>query len=496
MGSVLSHRSFRSLWCAGLISDAGDWLLLIALPIVVYEKTGSALGTSLAFLIELAPGIVLAPVAGRLADRIDRRRLLLVVTGLQALALVPLLTVGRGGLPVVYAVILVQAALAALFDPAQNALLPTLVPRRDLVSANSLVGLSQNLGRLIGGPLGGLLLAMSGLRLIVLVDATSFLLAAALIARVGRGGSAASRHRTDPHHPAPAKGTLALLRRPQIRAVAGVAFVTQIAQGMFVVSFILFVAERLHGGPDQIGLLRGIQAIGAIAGGLVLSWRGRGASPARLTAWSSAVFGVIELALWNAPRLSTAAPIYWLLFTLVGVPGVLLLTGMVSHTQLAAGEPERGRAFALLGLAENAGQVAGILGAGLITGLLGLSAVLDTQALLYLAAGALAAGLMTEARGPEVPIRPGVASGPSGVSELTPGATMKDALACRPDGSGLVSLVREAQTAVEVLDLGHPFDHPDSQRRGASADRTACDTSNPLRCRQMLDRVPPHAGHL
>jgi MFS family permease len=403
VGALLSHRSFRSLWFAGLISDAGDWLLLIALPIVVFDVTGSALGTSVAFLIELAPGIVLAPVAGRLVDRLDRRRLLLVLTGLQALALLPLLTVGgRGGLPVVYSVILVQAALAALFDPAKNALLPTLVPPRDLVSANSLVGLSQNLARLVGGPLGGLLLAVSGLRMIVLVDAISYLIAGVLIARLGRDRSGAPERPAAADRPGPAarSGTLALLRRRQIRAVAGVAFVDQIAQGMFVVSFIIFVAQRLHGGSGEIGLLRGIQAVGAIAGGIVLSWRGGRVSPARLTAWSSAAFGVIELVLWNAPRISTAAPIYWILFTLVGAPGVLLLTGMVSHTQLAAAEHERGRAFALLGLAGNAGQMAGILAAGLITGLLGLSTVLDAQALLYLAGGALAARLMTEARIP------------------------------------------------------------------------------------------------
>jgi MFS family permease len=400
MGSVLSHRSFRSLWFAGLISDAGDWLLLIALPIVVFDVTGSALGTALAFLVELAPGIVLAPIAGRLADRVDRRRLLLVLTGLQALALLPLLSVGgRGGLPIVYAVIVVQAALATLFDPAKNALLPSLVPRRDLISANSLVGLSQNLARLVGGPLGGLLLAISGLRMIVLVDTISYLAAAVLIARLAGGGSGKHERgaERDRRGAAVRSGTLALLRRPSIRGVVTVAFIDQIAQGMFVASFIIFVAERLHGGSGEIGLLRGIQAIGAIAGGIGLSWRGQRASPARLTAWSSAAFGVIELVLWNAPRLSTAAPIYWILFTLVGTPGVLLMTGMISHTQLAAGEHERGRAFALLGLAGNAGQAAGIVAAGLLTGLLGLSAVLDAQALLYLAGGGLAARLMTEA---------------------------------------------------------------------------------------------------
>ena len=254
---ALRNADFRSLWLAGLISDAGDWLLFIALPIVVYRETGSALGTSLAFLIELAPGIGFAAVVGRLADRWDRRRMLLAVSLLQALALLPLLFVhDRSQLPVVYAVIFGQATLAALFDPAKNALLPTLLPADELVSANALVALSQNFGRLLGGPLGGLLLVLGDLRLIAAADLISYLLAAALIARLrprlrARSGSPGRRRRS----PVPA-AFLAGLRGRRVRASLLVAFIGQIAQGIFVVLFVLFVAQRLHGGSAEIGLLR------------------------------------------------------------------------------------------------------------------------------------------------------------------------------------------------------------------------------------------------
>ncbi len=148
----LREPAFRSLWLAGLVSEAGDWLLFIALPIIVYRLTGSALGTAFAFLAELGPAIVLSPLAGRLADRFDRRRVMLAVTGLQALSLLALLPAnGRGGLPLVYAVIIVQSALSALFQPAQNALLPMLVGPEQLVSANSLVALNDGVARLVGG---------------------------------------------------------------------------------------------------------------------------------------------------------------------------------------------------------------------------------------------------------------------------------------------------------------------------------------------------------
>ncbi|MGH2892554.1 MAG: MFS transporter, partial [Solirubrobacteraceae bacterium] len=268
--------AFRTLWAAGLISDTGDWLLLVALPIVVFGLTGSALGTACAFAAELAPGIVLAPVGGRLADAVDRRGLLIAVSALQALAVLPLLLVRGGhGLTVVYAVIVVQASLAALFHPAKNALVPTLVDSGQLVSANSLVGLAAAAGRLAGGPLGGLLLAAGSLRTIVAADALSFVLAGLLIARLPRTqprrGARDERDVRDergagePREGRAARelsagGLRAVLRTRAVVAGLLVALVAEIAQGIFVVLFIVFVARRLDGGAAEIGLLRGVQA--------------------------------------------------------------------------------------------------------------------------------------------------------------------------------------------------------------------------------------------
>jgi MFS family permease len=422
MAALLRRRDFRSLWLAGSISDAGDWLLRVALPIAVFAATGSALGTAAAFLCELAPGVALAPLAGRLAEGADRRRLLLTLSLLQAAGLVPLLFVGvRGHLSVVYAVILVQAALAALFDPARNALLPTLVPARDVVAANSLVGLSENVGRLVGGPLGGVLLATAGLPTVVAVDGLSYLLAAALIARLATIPTDSDAHPGTPTAaPAASRARLrAALRRPTIRAVVLVGGVGEVAQGIFVVTFVIFVADRLHGGAGEIGLLRGVQAVGAIGAGLVLGMLARRVSPAVLTAGAAAAFGLLELALWNAPAVSIAEPLYVVLFTLVGAPGLLLVTGMTSYAQTACPPGERGRTFAALGMVGNAGGALGMLLAGVFTGALGLTVVLEAQAALYLAAGALAALLMVA--------RPGSRSGDGGVGQAGhPGEPLGD----------------------------------------------------------------------
>ena len=405
MPPALGEPRFRSLWLAGLISDAGDWMLLVALPIVVYGLTGSAIGTSAAFLAELAPGVILAPLAGRLADRADRRRVMLTVTLLQAAALLPLLTVhGRSGLPVVYAVIVVQASLSTLFDPAKNALLPTLLGRDQLVSGNSLIALNTAIGRLVGGPLGGILLAAGDLRTIVVADALSFLAAAALIARLPARvpDPARARRRRLP-------GLPVALRRPAVRGGLAVAFVAEVAQGIFVVLFILFVAQRLHGGAGEIGLLRGIQAVGALAAGIALSQVRYGRRPGLLTAAGALVFGVLDLTVWNAPSVTTATWVYVVLFVLVGAPGVVMETGLISGLQMASDDAERGRVFGALTFVSNAGQAVGMLAAGALTVPLGLMGLLNAQGCLYLAAGALAVWLLARperaalTRGPLVP---------------------------------------------------------------------------------------------
>jgi predicted MFS family arabinose efflux permease len=396
---ALSVPAFRTLWAAGLVADTGDWLLLIALPIVVYQLTGSALGTSAAFAAELAPGIVLAPLGGRLADRVDRRALLIVLSALQAVALLPLLLVhGRHGLALVYAIIVVQASLAALFDPAKNALLPTLVDPRQLVSANSMVGLGSAVGRLAGGPMGGLLLAAGNLETIVIVDAVSFTVAGLLIARVPRtpvvdGGSGGDQDggagKDRAGAPLSAGGLRAVLRHRAVAAALLVAFVAETAQGIFVVLFIVFVARRLHGGSAEIGLLRGVQAVGAIGGGLLLAVRGDRWRPVALAAVAATAFGLLDLTIWNGASVTRSVAVYVALFALAGAPGVILEIAGISFLQTAVGDGERGRVFAAVGLTENAGQAVGIVAAGVLTAPLGLMAMLDSQGALYLVSGAL-----------------------------------------------------------------------------------------------------------
>jgi MFS family permease len=162
------------LLSAVAISETGDWLLFIALPLYALNASGSALATSTVFLAELTPAVLVGIVCGPLVDRLDRRRLLAGLTVAQAALLLPLLAAGPHRLWLVYLVAALQAAVASITRPAQQALVPALVALQQRARANALVEMASNAARLAGSPLGGLLLPVLHLNGLVLADAASF----------------------------------------------------------------------------------------------------------------------------------------------------------------------------------------------------------------------------------------------------------------------------------------------------------------------------------
>ena len=143
--------------------------------------------------------------------------------------------------------------------------MPALVAPERLAAANGLVGLGENLARLIGASLGGLVLAAGGLPGVLLADAISFALAAALLARPL--GPARTRAEGGPVLRAWLEGLREIRDGPPLRAMTGVVGLMALSQGIFVVLFVVFVTDRLGGGEAEVGVLRGVQAVGGLLGG-------------------------------------------------------------------------------------------------------------------------------------------------------------------------------------------------------------------------------------
>jgi hypothetical protein len=156
------------------------------------------------------------------------------------------------------------------------------------------------------------------------------------------------------------------------------------------VLFVLFVTRVLRGDGAEVGLLRGVQAIGGILGGLLVVGLASRLAPGRLLGASLLVFGGISLALWNGPHLTTATPLYAGLFVAAGVPAVAMLTALTALVQTATPDAYLGRVFATFLGTFNGLQALGMLLAGLLGDALGVVTVLNGQAATYLLAGMVA----------------------------------------------------------------------------------------------------------
>lgn len=398
MIALFRQRNFALLWTGGFISQTGDWLLLIGLPIAVYLLTGSALITSTVFIIELVPPLLLGPLAGVLVDRWDRRRIMIMVNLLQALVLLPLLAIhGKNDLWIVYVVSFVEALLGLLTGPAENALVPQLVGQEHVLQANSLAGLGAASARLIGSPLGGIIVGFGGLQGIVLLDAASFLIASILLAGLRLLPQATAPTTSEAAPPARAslwrdlrEGLQAIGHNRRLMILFLSSGLQSIAQGVFLILYILFVLNILHGTTADVGLLRGVQAIGSLLGGIVVGSLGQRLPIARLFGMSAIAFGIVDLIIWNAPAIFPSLPLTVALFIVVGIPGVGIAASGMSYVQTAIGDAYRGRVFAALNTMNALLLAVGLAGAGALGDRLGVLPILNTQGMLYVLSGIIA----------------------------------------------------------------------------------------------------------
>jgi MFS family permease len=426
MIATLRNGNYTRLWLGGLISLIGDWALNVGLPIYIFLLTGSVLALSITLLAASLPPVLFGSLAGVFVDRWDHKRTMVVSNLLLALVLLPLLLVRSADLVwIVYLVTFAGGVIEQFFLPAQNALLPRLVMEERLVSANSLISVSSNLARLIGPALGGLIAARLGLNGIVVIDATSFLFAALLIAGIASPRVASQ---SAPLSAAPIeqeKRGIAHVWREWVaglRVIAGertlavlltLFAIMSLGEGVFGVLYPVYVYQALRGGAQEIGTLMSAQAVGGLIGGLLVGWAGARMMSRWAIGVCAALFGLIDLAIFNAPTLvpfgeslasaQIGLPLFWIvvgLFVAVGIPGIGAMTGMQSLLQARAPDAYRGRVFGALGAIMGLLRLIGVVIAGLVTTDANLIIVLNIQGFGYVAAGLLAI-LLLPARRPE-----------------------------------------------------------------------------------------------
>ena len=192
--ALLRHnRNFRYLWLGSVISQLGDWFNVIAAAELITRLTDSGLALSGLFLARFLPLFIVSPVAGVLADRFNRKHILILSDVLRGVTVLGFLLVREpADVPLFYLLTIVQFALSALFTPARGALLANVVRPGELVAANALDSLTWSTMLALGAFLGGVVAALFGAETAFVVDGLSFGLSALVIGRialVGRDGS-------------------------------------------------------------------------------------------------------------------------------------------------------------------------------------------------------------------------------------------------------------------------------------------------------------------
>jgi Na+/melibiose symporter-like transporter len=395
-----SARDLRFLLGAGLVSMTGDWLLGVGLAYSVYALTGSTLASAAALLSSFVPQVVVGSVAGVFVDRWDRKRTMVVANLVLAVGLLPLLLVsGAQQVWLVYVVLAAESVMEVFFAPAEQAMLPRVVPDADLVAANGLNGQARNLARLIGSGLGGVTAAVGGITAIAAADAATFLLAAFLVSLIRTDGRAAARPSDDATDVVRGRvaglvdewraGLRATWRSPVIRMLLVFTLITSTGEGIMGTLFAPYVRQVLHGGAEVYGLISGVQAIGGIIGGFLVASLADRWSPVVMLGVGAVAFGLVDLAIFLYPLLLVSPWPAAAGMIVVGLPGAVTVAGLQTLFQRHTVDAERGRVFALGSLASSVTVVIGSLGAGLLGGSVGIMPVLAVQGVGYVVAGLL-----------------------------------------------------------------------------------------------------------
>ena len=184
--AVLRLPEFRKLFVAQAISDIGDGMTFMALMLLVNELTHSPAALAVLSIAVAIPSMVGGVLAGAYADRLDRRRIMIVSDTARAILVLLFVVVGTlERLPILYLVAFLQASIGTFFSPARGALIPRVVPREGLMAANGMGQISRMIGGLIGVGVTGVLVAASGTYWpAFVIDAATFVASVLIVLRV------------------------------------------------------------------------------------------------------------------------------------------------------------------------------------------------------------------------------------------------------------------------------------------------------------------------
>jgi dTMP kinase len=406
--AVLRHTAFRNIWFAQLAAQLADKFLLFSLIILAYQISGGSTPVAVTLLVYTVPAVIFAPPAGVIADRLDRKQIMLwcnlgragVVALIPLAALVPGL---RGDFVHLLLITLIFSSVGQLFGPAEAAVIPTILPRSALITANSMALLTMVLTLVVGGALAPIvsridLYAPYWLAAALLVIAGTFILASDIphLQRTTEPPVEAGRSRFQ-HMVADLKEGLDALRASNGLMLAfGQMTIAVLVLFMLFALAPAYVSKVIGISAQDTYVILGPATGGAILSAVLLGQFVRNIDRSRLLVGSLIANGVTMLALAAVPQAMTQVPdlrvharITGAAFSLLlGIEFGAIMIPAVTYLMESTSDAIRGRIFALLYMVINGVTALPVLAAAALSDLIGTAHVIGGMGVLLLGGGA------------------------------------------------------------------------------------------------------------
>jgi MFS family permease len=420
--AVLRHTAFRNIWFAQLAAQLADKFLLFSLIILAYQISGGSTPVAVTLLVYTVPAVIFAPPAGVIADRLDRKQIMLwcnlgragVVALIPLAALVPGL---RGDFVHLLLITLIFSSVGQLFGPAEAAVIPTILPRSALITANSMALLTMVLTLVVGGALAPIvsridLYAPYWLAAALLVIAGTFILASDIphLQRTTEPPVEAGRSRFQ-HMVVDLKEGLDALRASNGLMLAfGQMTIAVLVLFMLFALAPAYVSKVIGISAQDTYVILGPATGGAILSAVLLGQFVRNIDRSRLLVGSLIANGVTMLALAAVPQAMTQVPdlrvharITGAAFSLLlGIEFGAIMIPAVTYLMESTSDAIRGRIFALLYMVINGVTALPVLAAAALSDLIGTAHVIGGMGVLLLGGGAAIAIGGRRASGPRV----------------------------------------------------------------------------------------------
>ncbi len=355
--SPFAVPAFRTVWIATLVANVGSWMASVATGWLMTTLDPSPIWVSLVGTATALPMFLFALPAGALADIVDRRKLLIAAQFFMLAVMVVLcvLTVTGWVTPIVLLILIFVLETGSAFEtPAFLAVLPELVPKRQLSPALALNGLGINISRILGPALGGLVIGALGVSAAFLINALAFLGVVFAFAR-WRAPAHTSHLPAERFTAAIRSGWRFTREAPELKATLVHAGAFFLFASSYLALLPLIARDQLAGGANVYGVLFGCIGAGAVAGALVLPRVRDRTTPDRLVLGGGLVTAAATAALAVTRELVVAVPI----MLVIGAAWLAVMSSLMVSAQVALPEWVKARGLAVTQMVFNGGLMFG-----------------------------------------------------------------------------------------------------------------------------------------